>query len=243
MTNNDSSEAGSNGAEEGPDAPEPASQPATRRLWPNSDETVELIAEVQNGDGGARNNLLERHRDALRRMIDMRLDRRIRGRVDASDIVQDVLVTADRRLNDFLDKPDVPFFIWLRKLAQDRVIDAHRKHRASAKRSVDREQAWTFQVNNDESTILLANQLRDDGITPAAAATLEEFRNHFERALNSMDDTDREIIVMRHYEFMTNKQVATALELSEHAASMRYVRALRKVGKLLRKEGFDQDED
>jgi len=243
MTDNENPSTEPDDADSTPAAEPTVSRTApSQRLWPNSDETVELIADVQNGDGDARNNLLERHRDALRRMIDMRLDRRIRSRVDASDIVQDVLVTADRRMNDFLDKPEVPFFIWLRKLAQDRVIDAHRKHRASAKRSVDREQAWTFQANNDESTIMLANQLRDDGITPAAAATLEEFRNHFEGALNSMDDTDREIIVMRHYEFMTNKQVSAALELSEHAASMRYVRALRKVGKLLRKDGFDDEE-
>ena len=236
-----SKESKSGADEDGSPAHQPGDNaPPQKRLWPNSDETVELIADVQNGDGDARNDLLERHRKALRRMIDMRLDRKIRGRVDASDIVQDVLVTADRRLNDFLDKPEVPFFIWLRKLAQDRVIDVHRKHRASAKRSVDREQAWTFQVNNDESTIQLANQLRDDGITPAAAATLEEFRKHFEDVLNGMDDTDREIIVMRHYEFMTNKQVSVALDLSEHAASMRYVRALRKAGKLLRKEGFDE---
>lgn len=215
---------------------------AGKRLWPNSDETVELIGHVKSGDGGARGDLLERHRESLRRMIDMRLDRRIRGRVDASDVVQEVLVTAEKRLDEFLDNPGVPFFIWLRQLAQDRVIDAHRRHRASAKRSVDREQAWTFQANNDESTILLANQLRDGGVTPAAAATLEEFRNYFEDALNGMDETDREVIIMRHYEFMSNKEVALALDLSEHAASMRYVRALRKVGKVLRKDGFDETE-
>ena len=219
----------------------PPNSPAERRLWPNSDETVELIREVQNGEASARGDLLERHRESLRRMIEMRLDCKIRGRVDASDIVQEVLVTADRRLDAFLDSPDVPFFIWLRKIAQDRVIDAHRKHRASAKRSVDREQAWVFQAKNDESTIFLAKQLQDEGVTPAAAATLEEFRIQFENALNSMDDTDREVIIMRHYEFMSNKEVAVALNVSEHAASMRYVRALRKVGKWLRKDGYEAD--
>ena len=214
-----------------------ASQP---RLWPNSEETVELIREAQKGDVGARGDLLERHRHSLRRMIDMRLDLRIRARVDASDIVQDVLVTADRRLDAFFENPEVPFFIWLRKLAQDRIIDAHRRHRASAKRSVDREQPWAFRASNDESTILLANQLCDEGITPAAAATLDEFRKHFESALHRMDVTDREVIIMRHYEFMSNKDIALALGISEHAASMRYVRALRKVGKLLRKDGYDE---
>lgn len=216
---------------------DPASNPP--KFWPNSDETMELVGRVRQGESVAENDLLNRHRDALLRLIDMRLDRRIRSRVDPADVLQDVLMSAHKRLQEYLDNPEVPFFIWLRSLAHDRIIDAHRRHRASAKRSVDRERALSFAATNDKSTVLLSNELAATGHTPGTAATLNEFRAKFESALEELSDTDREVIIMRHYEHLTNQEVALALELTEHAASMRYVRALRKVGTHLRRDGFE----
>ena len=192
---------------------------------------------ARGGDSSARNELLDRHRHALLRMIELRLDRRVRARVDASDVVQNVLVTADRRLSEYLDNPQVPFFLWLRQLAKDSVIDAHREHRKAMKRSVDREQRPRISPQFDDSTIQLAAVLKDEGVTPAAAATMNEFRIHFESALLELSETDREIILMRHYEYLSNKEVAMALDLTEHAASMRYIRALRHLGQMLRKSG------
>jgi RNA polymerase sigma-70 factor (ECF subfamily) len=197
---------------------------------------------AREGDTLARNELLDRHRKALLRMIELRLDRRVRARVDASDVVQNVLVTADRRLGEYLDDPQVPFFLWLRQLAKDSVIDAHREHRKAMKPSVDREQSIAISPAFDESTFQLADALKDDGVTPAAAATMSEFRVHFEAALVELSETDREIILMRHYEYLSNKEVAQALDLTEHASSMRYIRALRHLGQHLRKSGHVEKE-
>ena len=112
----------------------------------------ELLNNAKEGDDHAAGQLLDRHRDALRRMVEMRLDRRIQQRVDASDIVQEVMIEANRRLRKYLDDPVMPFHLWLRQMAKDRIIDAHRRHRASGKRSVDREQGMVAPAAMDRST-------------------------------------------------------------------------------------------
>ena len=206
---------------------------AQRSIWPDSTETQALLADARDGNAAAAGQLLDRHRDALRRMIAMRLDQRIRRRVDASDVVQEVLVDANRRLADYLQNPAMPFHLWLRQMARDRLIDAHRRHRVSAKRSVDREQAIAVGGDMDRSTLELAAQLCDQQMTPAAAATMHELQARFEAALSEINEQDREIILMRHYEHLSNQEVAQALELSEPAASMRYLRAIRRLRGIL----------
>lgn len=206
--------------------------------WPPGDQTQELIRDAKAGNAGAAGELLDRHREALRRMIDLRLDRRIRPRVDASDIVQEVMIEANRRLQLYLEDPVMPFHLWLRQMAQDRIIDAHRRHRGSEKRSVDREQGNLAPATLDHSTMELAAQLCDPELTPAARATMAELQRRFEAALATMDDHDREIVLMRHFEQLTNQDVARALGLTEPAASMRYLRAIRRLRKLLA-EGAD----
>ncbi len=202
-------------------------------MWPQSDQTQELIDAAKDGNDDAAERLLDRHRVALRRMIEMRLDRRIQQRVDASDIVQEVLIEANRRLQRYLNDPSMPFHLWLRQMARDRIIDAHRRHRVSGKRSVDREQAMVAPAAMDRSTLELAGQLCDPEMTPAAAATMQELQRRFEAALETMDDHDREIVLMRHFEQLSNQDVAKALGLTEPAASMRYLRAIRRLRKLL----------
>ena len=110
-------------------------------MWPEAEKTHELLDLVRDGDESATGRLLQRHREALRRMADMRLDPKIRQRVDASDVIQDVMIEANRRLQTYLDNPIMPFHLWLRQIATDRLIDAHRRHRVSKKRSVDLERA------------------------------------------------------------------------------------------------------
>ncbi len=144
--------------------------------WPSGDDTIELLAQVRNGKEHAIDDLLERHRNSLRRMIQLRLDQRIQNRVDVSDVVQDVLVEANRRLSNYLENPVMGFQVWLRQIAKDRIIDAHRRHRASAKRSVDREQSMVAQGGQDHSTLELVNRLCDPGLTPAAMATKRKSR-------------------------------------------------------------------
>lgn len=198
-------------------------------MWPEAEKTHELLDLVRDGDDAATNRLLERHREALRRMADMRLDPKIRQRVDASDIIQDVMIEANRRLQKYLDNPIMPFHLWLRQMTTDRIIDAHRRHRVSKKRSVDLEQAPVVAANLDHSSIHLGAQICDGELTPAAAAIQNELQRKFEEAVDEMDEIDKEIIVMRHFEKLTNQEVSQVLELSEPAASMRYLRAMRRL--------------
>lgn len=202
-------------------------------MWPASDETQQLIINAKAGDEAAAGELLNRHRESLRRMVEMRFDRRIQGRVDASDIVQEVMLDANRRLNDYLANPVMPFHLWLRQMAKDRLIDAHRRHRGSHKRSVDREQGMQSPGDMDRSTLELAAQLCDPELTPAAAATMHELQRRFQDAIERLEDNDREIVLMRHFEQLSNQDVAAALNLSEPAASMRYLRAMRKLRAML----------
>ena len=172
-------------------------------------------------------------------MVEMRMDRRLLRRVDASDIVQEVLIDAHRRLADYLANPAMPFHLWLRQMAQDRLIDAHRRHRVAARRSLDREQPLLAPPNLDHSTMELAAQLCDREKTPAAAAVLNELRERFVAALEELDKQDREIVMMRHFEKLSNSEVAAALKLTPPAASMRYLRAVRRLRAVL---GSDQSQ-
>lgn len=201
-------------------------------MWPQSDQTQQLLDDARLGDADAVNRLLDRHRDALRRMIQMRLDQKIQRRVDVSDVVQDVLMEANRRLRDYLRNPTMAFHLWIRQIARDRIIDAHRRHRSSARRSVDREQSMA-PVCDERSSVLLAAQLCDPQLTPAAAATRQELASRVEQALAHLEDPDCEIIVMRHYEQLSNQEIAAVLGLSEPAASMRYLRAVRRLRTML----------
>ena len=143
--------------------------------------------------------------------------------------MQDVLIEANRRLTDYLSKAGMPFHVWLRHLARDRMIDAHRRHRGAARRSVDREQMIGGAGLNDASALDLAALLLDRQMTPAAAATHHELERRFADALEKLEEIDREIILMRHFEQLTNQQTAQALDLTEPAAGMRYLRALRRL--------------
>jgi RNA polymerase sigma-70 factor (ECF subfamily) len=202
-------------------------------MWPDAEKTQDLLAGAKGGDADAVNRLMDRHRDSLRRMVQLRLDQRIQRRIDISDVVQDVLVEANRRLQDYLKTPAMPFHLWLRQIAQDRIIDAHRRHRASAKRSVDRERPLAVPAADDHSTIELVAQLMDRQLTPATAATQQELARLVEAAIASLPDQDCEIIIMRHYEQLSNQEIAQALSLTEPAASMRYLRAIRKLKELM----------
>jgi RNA polymerase sigma-70 factor, ECF subfamily len=202
-------------------------------MWPDAEKTQDLLAGAKGGDAAAVNRLMERHRDALRRMVQLRLDQRIQRRIDVSDVVQEVLVEANRRLQDYLASPAMPYHLWLRQIAQDRIIDAHRRHRASAKRSVDRERPLAVPAANDHSTMELAAQLAGRELTPAAAATQQEMAQLVEAAIAKLPDQDCEIIIMRHYEQLSNQEIAQALGLTEPAASMRYLRAVRRLKELM----------
>jgi RNA polymerase sigma-70 factor (ECF subfamily) len=203
-------------------------------MWPNSADTQQLLDLAKNGDRQAVEALLARHRDAVRRMIDLRLDPAIVQRVDASDVVQEVLLEASRRLRDFLQNPVMPFHLWLRHIAKDHIIDAHRKHNQAKKRGVSREQPLARPGWTERSSLDLAGQLIDQEPTPASAAIRRELERRLHAALERLDENDRDMIFMRHFEQLANQDVAAALGLTEAAASMRYLRAIRRLRDLMK---------
>ena len=198
-------------------------------MWPTPEATAKLLDAAKKGEPDALNHLLTDHRDALRRAIAMRLDPVLARRIDASDITQDVLLEASRRLADYLKDPKMPFQLWLRHLARDHIIDAHRSHRKAQRRSIDKEQPINVGANADRSSLDLAAAFIDPEKTPAAAAIRHEMETRFLQALTQLEEDDREVIVFRHVEQLSNQDVATLLGLSEAAASMRYLRALRRL--------------
>jgi RNA polymerase sigma-70 factor (ECF subfamily) len=198
----------------------------------NAEPSPDLLQNAAGGDQPALNELLGGYRDPIRRMIQARMDRRMAARVDASDVVQDVLIEATRRLPDYVQGPPMPFRLWLRQIAQDRMIDLHRRHRAQ-RRDVTREQATAPAGWTDQSSLDLAAQLVDTELTPAAHAVRQELQRRFFAALDELSDDDREVVVMRHVEQMGNSEVAEALGLSPAAAGMRYLRALRRLKEVL----------
>lgn len=202
-------------------------------MWPEGEQTQDLLKGVENGDPAAMNQLMDRHREAVRRMVQMRLDHAVSRRVDASDVVQDVLLEASQRLAEYIRSPSMPFHLWLRQLAKDRIIDMHRRHRMAQRRSVDREQNMTSFRGDDQSAADLTALLRDAELTPAASALRKEMEERFVLALDQLDENDREMIIMRHFEHLGNGEVAEALGLSAPAAGMRYLRAIRRLRELL----------
>ena len=199
-------------------------------MTPDHKETQDLLRQVKDGDQEAVNSLLARHRDSLRRMVELRLDRAIAGRVDASDIVQETLLEASQRLAVYAEEPSMPFHLWLRHLAKDHLIDAHRKHRRAQRRSVDRERSLANPALAHHSSLDLASQLQAQGLTPGAAVLRQELEARFRAALEELKENDRELVVMRHFDGLTNQEAAKELGLSEPAAGMRYLRAMRRLG-------------
>jgi RNA polymerase sigma-70 factor (ECF subfamily) len=206
-------------------------------MWPDAGETQSLLSRVAVADVSATDRLWERYRPALRRMIDLRLDQAVARRVDASDVVQDVLLKASQRLGEYLRDPRLPFHLWLRQIVRDHIVDAHRRHRTSARRTVDRERALYASHDGGGgdscSSLELAAKLRDSELTPAAEALRRELQSRFHDALLCLSDDDREIILIRHFEQLSNTEAALALGLSEAAAGMRHLRALRRLRSVL----------
>src|SRR5438105_122071 len=163
-------------------------------------ETQDLLEQARAGQPAAVERLLTAHREPLRRMIGMRLDPALAARIDASDIVQDVLLEAHRRLSDYLRNPVMPFHLWLRHIAKDHVIDAHRRHRQAQRRSLDREQPLVPAALADHSSFELAGQLLDQEPTPASAAIQHELQRRLDAAIANLEEDDREVILMRHAE-------------------------------------------
>lgn len=181
------------------------------------------------GDNAAVDQLLDQHRAPLRRLIEARLDPAIAPRVDASDVVQNVLLDASRRISEFLRDNKMPFHLWLRQLAKDRMIDAYRQHHAAECRSVKREERIDRASPSGLSSYALAARLCDPELTPAAALIRQELQQRMQSVLDRLEETDRELLIMRHVEQLSNSDIALTLGITPPAAGMRYLRILRRL--------------
>lgn len=190
--------------------------------------TQELVRRAAEGDRAAESELLAKHRERLRQMISLRLDRRLYGRIDASDIVQEAAIEASRRLPGYAQSPPMEFYLWLRQLATQKLIDARRRHLGTKRRSAEQEVSLFHDVA-EASSACLANQLLGRLTTPTRAALKAELRLRVQRALDGLNPIDREVLVLRHFEQLTNEETAKVLGLSRSAASKRYIAALGRL--------------
>jgi RNA polymerase sigma-70 factor (ECF subfamily) len=196
-------------------------------------ETTALIERAVAGDQRAWRQLLERHRDRLCRMVALRLDRRLQGRVDASDVIQEASLEAVRRLPEYIKNPSMPFFLWLRFLTAQRLMEQHRVHLGAKARDAGREIALYHGALPETTSAALAAQLLGRLTTPSEAAVRAEQRIQMQQLLNSMDPIDREVLALRHHEQLSNSEAAVVLGLDKSAASKRYARALYRLKGLL----------
>jgi len=199
----------------------------------NSDETDQLLRQVAQGSPQEWGALLERHRVRLRRMVALRLDRRLQGRVDASDVIQEAFLEASVRLPDYLREPSMPFFLWLRFLTGQKLLELHRHHLGAQMRDAGREVSLHRGSLPEASSAALAAQLLGHDTRPSEAAIRAERKIRLQEALNSMDPLDREVLALRHFEHLNNAEAAQVLGLRESAASKRYIRALKKLKEIL----------
>jgi RNA polymerase sigma-70 factor (ECF subfamily) len=196
-------------------------------------ETVGLIEQAQAGDARALEALLTAHRPRLRRMVELRLDDRLRGRLDASDVIQDAYVEIVRRLEEYRRDPRLPFFLWLRLLVGERLIQLHRYHLGARKRDAGREVSLARGALPEASSEALAAQLLAEHTSPTEAIARAERARRLQDALNSLDPIDREVLVLRHFEELTAAEAARVLAIEVEAAAKRYLRALRRLKKIL----------
>jgi RNA polymerase sigma-70 factor (ECF subfamily) len=202
-------------------------------VTPDSARTCALLDRVRAGDRGALEELLALHRPGLQSFVAVRLDRRLRARVDPSDVVQEAQLEVVRRMDDFLSRRPMPFHLWVRKTAYQRVLNARRDHGQRARRSVGRELPLP-----DRSSLLLARPLVSRGPSPSQQLEAQEFADRVGRAVAELSDADREVLLMRHAEDLSYAEIGCLLEIEPAAARKRYGRALIRLQKALADHGL-----
>jgi RNA polymerase sigma-70 factor (ECF subfamily) len=202
-------------------------------LTPDSAETQRLLEQVRAGDRLAFDQLFARHRPFLRQVVELRLDPRLRPRVDPSDVVQEAQLEVFRRLADYLERQPMPFRLWLRKTACERLLMAQRQHVGAARRAVGREVPLP-----DASSLQLAQQLLAGGSTPSQRLDRDEVADRVRQAVSRLSETDQEILLLRNLEKLSNHEAAHVLRIDPATASQRYGRALLRLRKLLIASGL-----
>lgn len=176
--------------------------------------------------------LFLKYRDRLERIVTFRIDPRIRGRVDAADILQEAYLDIAARLEMFLESTDVSFFVWLRQRTLQTLIDVHRRH-FRHKRDAGRDIQFISSSMSDGTSLSIASFLADQASSPSQAMVREEEMQWLQEALNGMNELDREVLALRHFEQLGNSQVAEILGITPTAASNRYLRAAARLGEIM----------
>jgi RNA polymerase sigma-70 factor (ECF subfamily) len=199
----------------------------------NSEDSVRLLERARAGDSDALTEIFSRHRERLRRMVELRLDRRLQARLDASDVVQDAYLEVAQRLEDYLKDPKLPLFLWLRLVVGERLITLHRHHLGTQMRDAGLEISLYTGALPAASSAALAAQLLGKHTSPTQAAIRAERLLRIQEALNTLDPIDREILSLRHFEQLSRTESAQVLGIEEAAASKRYIRALKRLKTIL----------
>jgi RNA polymerase sigma-70 factor (ECF subfamily) len=199
----------------------------------NSSQTDRLLQAAAQGDNEKWGALLTQHRERLRRMVALRMDRRLQGRIDASDVIQEACLEASVRLAEYLKQPTMPFFLWLRFLTSQKLLELHRHHLGAQARDAGREVSLYRGALPEASSADLAAQLLGRWTRPSEAAMRAEMKIRLQDALNSMEPLDREVLALRHFEHLNNAETAQTLDIQESAASKRYLRALKRLKDIL----------
>jgi RNA polymerase sigma-70 factor (ECF subfamily) len=189
----------------------------------------ELLDAARNADEGALAVLVERHRERLERMVRLRMDRRLQGRVDPADVVQDAYLGVRRKLAQYSANPRLPFFLWLRLEVGQKLIDVHRFHLGTQMRDAGQEVSLHRGALPQVTSLSLAEHLLGKLTTASRAAMRVELKLRVQEALNSMDPNDREVLILRHFEELSNAEAAEVLGIKPSAAVNRYVRALKRL--------------
>jgi RNA polymerase sigma-70 factor (ECF subfamily) len=205
------------------------------RVSSSAPDTDQLLDRASHGDGAARQELLIRHRQRLRKLIALRLDRRLAARVDPSDVVQEALADADRKLADYMRERPLPFYPWLRQIAVERVAKLHRRHLHAGKRNARREEPGVLNLP-DESALQLAGRLLAPDSSPSRNLLRQESRQRVQDALARLSERDREVLVLRYLEQLSTKETGAVLGLTEAGVKSRHLRALERLRGLLDEE-------
>ncbi len=194
----------------------------------------DLLLRIEGGDERAMTELFTHHRERLRQMIRLRLDRRLQGRIDSSDVLQDTYLEVARRAREYVARPDVPPFIWLRYLTGQTLLALHRHHLKVHMRDAGQEVSLRHRATPQANSVSLAEMLLGRLTSPSRAARRAEMQLKLQETLNAMEPFDREVLALRHFEELSNGEVAQVLGLTKTAASNRYIRALRRLKETLK---------
>jgi RNA polymerase sigma-70 factor (ECF subfamily) len=203
------------------------------KLGEDSELTRQCIEQAAAGDGDSWRKLLRRHHDRLRRMVELRLDPRLQGRVDASDVLQESYLYASERLGDYLQQTELPFFLWLRSIVGTRLSKIHRHHLGTQMRDARRDVSIYRGALPEASSVALASKLLGRECRPSEAAVRVELQMRVQEALDRMHPLDREALSLRHFEQLSGAEAARIMGISEAAAGKRYLRALVRLKEIL----------